>query len=75
MYGAEDANHYYDLMVRLSRRKDTLTWTELENMTPMEKDIYLDYYIMLINEEDNGKQMAESPVIEYSDYRNDMEGQ
>ena len=41
MYGTEDVDSYYDLMTRLTMRKDSITWTELENMIPFEKEIYI----------------------------------
>lgn len=70
MYGTEDVDSYYDLMTRLTMRKDSLTWTELEGMMPFEKEIYIDYLLKFISEE--GKMNTPDEVINYNDYR-DME--
>lgn len=66
MYGTEDVDSYYDLMTRLTMRKDSITWTELENMIPFEKEIYIEYLLKFINED--GK-MDTTETMPYEDYR------
>jgi hypothetical protein len=55
MHGAEDAFHMFELHTKLVHKKE-ISWTELENMIPFEKQIYIEMLLNIINDEKKDKQ-------------------
>lgn len=50
MHGELDAMHMFELHTKLVHKKE-MSWSELENMLPFEKDAYLNILINEIEEE------------------------
>lgn len=50
MHGPMDAMHMFELHTKLVHKKE-ITWTELENMIPFEKEAYISILLKTLEED------------------------
>lgn len=70
MHGELDAMHMFDLHTKLVHKKE-ITWSELENMIPFEKEAYINTLLKTLEDEANAKKpskMTNDVIGEWTNY-------